>query len=82
MSVPQFDSPKPTSSGSFSYTVGNTTVGGGWYIRIPWHLRGAAAELIAQFRSVNELPDGCIGVEYWDGHVQFERHAFPWIGNE
>jgi len=66
------------ANGRFTYTVGSGSVEGGWYIRMPWHLRGSVAELIDQMKTVSELPDGCIGVEYWDGYVQFQRHRFPW----
>lgn len=64
----------------FHYTVGATKRG--WYIRMPWHLRGSAAELIEQMGTVAQPPDGCLGIEYWDGHVQFLRYRFPWCGDE
>lgn len=63
----------------FGYTVGTTVEGEGWYVRMPWHLRGSVAELISEAWANGTMPEGCVGVEYWDGHVQFERHKFPWL---
>jgi hypothetical protein len=62
----------------FGYTVGSGATADAWYIRMPWHLRGTVAEVISQFEPVNDRLPGCVGVEYWDGHVQIERHKFPW----
>lgn len=63
------------------YTVGKPPVDG-FYIQIPWHLRGAAAELMTEFQNQHneqcEIPDGCLGFEFRDNQVQIQRHTFPW----
>lgn len=62
------------------YTVG-TVDGEGFYIQMPWHSRGVAVELMEQFRVANlsgEIPQGCRGFEFRDGHVQLQRHEFDW----
>lgn len=61
------------------YTVGR--VGGyGFYVQIPWHLRGTAAELMAQFAGADAgtVPAECLGFEFRDNGVQVQRHQFPW----
>lgn len=63
----------------FGYTVGTTVEGEGWYVRMPWHLRGSWYELSQQLKEAASLSDGCVGLEYWDGHVQFQRYLFPWL---
>lgn len=61
------------------YTVGAPN-GLGFYIQIPWHLRGTAAELMVQFAAADAgtIPDECQGFEFRDNGVQIERHMFPW----
>lgn len=59
------------------YTVGAQR-GYGFYIQIPWHLRGTAHELMAQFAASDEVPETCLGFEFRDNGVQIERHQFPW----
>lgn len=70
---------------SLEYTVGATKQKG-FYIQIPWHLRGTAAELMAGFwRRYEEgefwVGDECLGFEFRDNGVQIERHTFPWNVN-
>lgn len=61
------------------YTVGSQP-GFGFYIQIPWHLRGTAHELMMQFAAADagELPETCLGFEFRDDNVQIQRHRFPW----
>lgn len=66
----------------FGYTVGATT--NGFYIQIPWHLRGTAAELMAAFTAQHAemglmLPDNCQGFEFRDDGVQIQRYKFAWV---
>jgi hypothetical protein len=68
--------------GQLQYTVGAGNRPDSWFIPMPWHLRGSVTELIEQFRSVSELPNGCIGVEYSDGGVQLLRYRFPWLRSD
>lgn len=66
---------------SIEYTVGATD-GSGFYIQIPWHLRGTAAELMAGYADRPELPSNCLGFEFRDNGVQIQRHTFPWISDD
>lgn len=61
------------------YTVGKTPEFG-FYIQIPWHLRGTAHELMIQFAAADagEVPETCLGFEFRDNGIQIERHMFPW----
>lgn len=68
------------------YTVGAPN-GYGFYIQIPWHLRGTASELMDQFgeeslkvnlAGESVIPPECLGFEFRDNGVQIERHRFPW----
>lgn len=64
------------------YTVGAAD-GFGFYIQIPWHLRGAAAELMDQFVAEyagggGGIPVECLGFEFRDNGVQIQRHRFAW----
>lgn len=64
------------------YTVGSPQ-GYGFYIQVPWHLRGTAVELMEQFMDeraagTSKVPPECLGFEFRDNGVQIQRHRFPW----
>lgn len=68
---------------SLEYTVGATWEVG-FYVQIPWHLRGTAVELMTAFEHQHEQGVGdtlnplCLGFEFRDNGVQIQRHRFPW----
>lgn len=66
-----------------NYTVGKVD-GDGFYVQIPWHLRGTAAELMEQFvheycQLESRIPANCFGFEFRDEGVQLIRYKFPWL---
>ena len=63
------------------YTVGFTRELDGYYIALPWRLRGTwpelAAKAVAHRLRLTDLQ--CIGIEFRDDHVQIQRHRWPWL---
>lgn len=58
------------------YSVGRATADGGWYVPMPWHLRGTAQEILAM-HDPSRWPEGCRGIEFRDSGVQYLRYEWP-----
>lgn len=63
-------------TGPLRYSVGRATADGGWYVPMPWHLRGTAQEILAQYHPERFQAD-CRGIEFRDRSVQYLRYEWP-----
>lgn len=63
------------------YTVGFSRDEDGYYIALPWPMRGVWPQLAdeAEARRLELASLECIGIEFRDNHVQIQRYRWPWL---
>jgi len=70
-----------STSPKLTYTVGYSRQEDGYYIALPWRLRGTWPELAAESENHSQrlIGLGCVGIEFRDNHVQIQRYRWPWL---